>query len=306
MKHARVLLAALVAMPLAAQPADPLQVADATVQTVGFRLGTGNSLYCANLRPAVGLLLQDAGNYDDPELAREVLGLKHDIAIEAVAAGSPAAAAGLVANMGVLSLAGHDLTALPEIKAGEWKRLDLLTNTVETTLFSTGELALTVERGGAVEALTLHGIPSCSARFELATSGRAAEASGERVIITRRMFDELGGEEELVAAVMAHELAHVVLGHRFLKKMPVSAQEDEADRLSVWLLHNAGYDPASAVRVQREWGKAQSGGLFIDLNHGSWKKRARRTETEIEIMRAAIGTDGKADWGFSFPRWRRE
>lgn len=297
---------ALLSAPLGAQPVGELQQADAVVQSAGWRLATANAHYCTNLRPAVGLLLQDAGNYDDPALARKVLGLSGDFAVEAIAAGSPAEAAGLAANMPVTAIDGQDLGALPAIKAGDWRRLDRLTSTVEAALLSRGEVSLKVIRGGTAETLTLHGVPACSARFELVTNRSGARASGERVIVTRRIYDQVGGDPDMVAAIAAHELAHVVLGHRFLGRMPVKRQEVEADRLSVWLLFNAGYDPQVAVRFQETWGKDHDRGILSAPDHNRWKKRASQMASEIAVLRAAAGPDGKADWGSRFRRERVE
>ena len=296
---------ALLAAPAAAQPANDLQRADGVVQTAGWRLATANAPSCTNVRPAVGLLLQDAGNYDDPALARRVLGLTHDIAVQAAAQGSPAEAAGLLANQPLLALEGRDLAALPQIRPGDWRRLEGLTDTIELALLTRGEVSLVVERGGAPVALTLRGVPACTARFELSTSRSGARASGERVIVTRTIHDQVAGDPDMVAAIIAHELAHVVLGHRNLKRMPVKAQEEEADRLSVWLLRNAGYDPHVAVRFQQSWGKAHDKGLLSAPDHNRWKKRAAQMEAEIAAMEAATGRTGYADWGRLFVRWRK-
>lgn len=265
-------------------------------------MATANAPYCAKLRPAVGLLLQDAGNYDDPALARQVLDLTSEFAVEAVAAGSPAETAGLAANMPVTAIEGRDLGGLPAIEPGDWRRLDGLTNMLEVALMHRGEVALTVTRNGAPQVLTLRGIPACAARFELATDRSGARASGERVIVTRTIYDQIGGDPEMVAAIVAHELAHVVLGHRHLKRMPVKTQEVEADRLSVWLLFNAGYDPQAAVRFQQSWGKAHDKGLLSAPDHNRWKKRASQMTAEITALEHAIGSDGKADWERQFRR----
>ena len=91
--------------PASAQPVDDLQQDDAQVQTIGWRLSHANAGFCARAAPGIGLLLGDAQTFADPELARAAYGLSGDIAVAAVAAGSPAEAAGLAVNAVVTAVA---------------------------------------------------------------------------------------------------------------------------------------------------------------------------------------------------------
>ncbi len=89
--------------------------------------------------------------------------------------------------------------------------------------------------------------------------------SGGYVYITRGMLALLNSEDEL-AAVLAHEVAHVVARHVAVRRArfpddgenPIDrhrrgqftqAQEGEADRLGIGYLAAAGYDPGAAVRL---------------------------------------------------------
>ncbi len=73
---------------------------------------------------------------------------------------------------------------------------------------------------------------------------------GQRVLVTRGML-ALAGDEAEVAAVLAHEIAHVVVGHAS-GRPPANrvASEAEADRLALRFLAAAGYDPRAQPDLQ--------------------------------------------------------
>lgn len=107
----------------------------------------------------------------------------------------------------------------------------------------------------------------CPARGRLARSNQPnAFADGRYAIMTTKMLDFVAGDDEL-AVVMAHELAHNILGHPQrldAQKVPhgilrgfgknagrVRVTEEEADRLSLKLLWPAGYDVSAAIPFWR-------------------------------------------------------
>ena len=129
---------------------------------------------------------------------------------------------------------------------------------------------------------------ACRTRFELLTGGgRLARSDGETIQLSARLLDRFDDNE--VAVVAAHELAHTMLRHREKlenvkkEKARIARQaEDEADRLSVYLLRNAGYDPGVALAFWRgRGGKAFGGGLLRDGSHGSARTRAALIAEEI-------------------------
>jgi Zn-dependent protease with chaperone function len=94
-----------------------------------------------------------------------------------------------------------------------------------------------------------------------------------------------------LAAIVAHELAHIVLDHpRRLTDAHVSRglfkgfgrsgrlfkqTENEADRLSVTLMANAGYDPQAAVRYWLTYGAQLNDHGGLGSTHLPWQDRAR-------------------------------
>lgn len=284
-------LAAMAAASASAQPVDDLQRADALVQSIGWRLSHANARFCPRAAPGIGLLLGDAQTYQDPAAARAAYGLAGDIAVAAVAADSPAARAGLDANMTIVAVAGEAVGPPPH--PGRWDRVWALQTRLEQAAATSGSVALTLSDG---RTLTILGAPTCAVRFILDDGRGNAGATRLQVRVGREALAQLGRDEPMIAALTAHELAHAALDHETVLGTgrrsvgSVRRTEREADRLSVWLLANAGYDPEAAVRMIGQIGPR--GILMIaSPTHGSSRTRAREIAAEIMVLRAAPDAD---------------
>ena len=309
--------ALLAAVPALAAPAPPptlraqieaLQALDARVQSVGWRLIRGNAAYCREVAPRIGLTVFDAAGFADPAAVRAAMGLSGDIAVEAVAADSPAARAGLRPGQALRAVAGQAVAALPAVGPSDYARLVSLHDRIDAALVGGGKVTV-IDGAGADIAMT--GEPACVTRFELLSAGSEAAADGRRVVIGRKLVEALPPDplrgDELLAAALAHELAHNLLGHRARLAASgrswgkVKATEREADRLAPWLLANAGYDPTSSMRFFERWGPKFDRGILATPDHDGWKTRVRTVAAEIEAMRAAQATrGGSADWSRDF------
>jgi hypothetical protein len=73
----------------------------------------------------------------------------------------------------------------------------------------------------------------------------------------------------------------------------IKATEIEADRLSVWLMANAGYDPHGAVRFWSRFGPKHDKGIFSAPTHYRWKKRVALLAAEIAALQAVPPVAGK-------------
>jgi hypothetical protein len=285
-----------------------LQLDDARLQSIGWRLATGNARYCADAAPAVGLLLQDAANYDAPARMRAAAGIEGDVAVQAVAEGSPSAAGGLQANDEILAIDGESMAALPAAKPGSWQRLTGLHDRIDASLAQDGAVTLEWRRGAEAPRTTmLAGMPACPGRFELLDSGGKASADGARVLIGREFVGTDYVEDEFAAA-LAHEYAHNLLRHRAWldahgrKQRNVRRTEREADRLMPWLLANAGYDPAAAVRFFERWGPRHDGWIFRARDHDGWDERRDFVAAEIARIEQLQASGQAADWQRHFRR----
>lgn len=288
-----------------------LQIEDLRLQNTGWRLVTGNAPFCSDARPEIGLLLQDVMAFDTPAEVRRAAGMEGDIAVQAVAEGSPAAQAGLAPNDEIVSIDGEP-TSLPVAGPGDHQRLALLHKRIENGLASRGAVSLRVRSGPSPSReVRIAGVPACPSRFEVLTGRTVAQADGERVQIGERYgrasdpSAALAGDE--YAVIVAHELAHNLLRHRAMLDRigrtwaNVRLTEREADRLSVWLLFNAGIDPDIALRTTEGWRRRRDAGLLRAPTHEGWRERRDIISREINHMRRWLAEHGRADWrqGFS-------
>ncbi len=129
-------------------------------------------------------------------------------------------------------------------------------------------------------------------------------------MIVGEKFPGFSYSEDALAAAIAHELAHNLLGHARTfertgwRRRLVRLSERDADRLMPWLLYNAGYDPEAAVRFMRQWGPRHDGGLFRKRTHEGWDERVEDIEAELALVRAAAASSDrdKLDWSRAFKR----
>ncbi len=299
------LAAAIVSAPLAAQPetgllADlhALQADDARLQTIGFRLATANAAFCDDIQPFSGLLLADMRNFDAPDHIRLAMKLNGDFAVQAAAKASPAAAAGLAPGDEVVSLDGEDLTKLPAKAANDTARIVGVQDRIDRALSANGRFTLGL-RGRAV---AINGQSACRGRFEVQTGGQGA--NGGRIVagVSQKML-ELTGNDDEAAFITAHEFSHVILRHSARlavegrRTANVLTTEREADRLALWLMANAGYDPAAAPGFLRRWGRKGLADMFRQATHDRTEPRARAAEAELAVLAAAPKTStGQRDW----------
>jgi hypothetical protein len=305
------LAALLVASPAVAAAPDralmELQARDQQLFAIGWQLASANAPFCEAAAPSLGLSVLDAGGFGNPEAVRRQLGLSGDLAVGAVAPGSPAALAGVSAGDTLTALNGTPFEQrFPRAKPA-WQRLIGVTAALDAAA-AAGPVALTLSRPGLPDrSVTLSGTSACPSRFEVLDSGGKAAAEGTRVIFGRS-FPGFSYPEPEFAAAVAHELAHNLLRHRVTLDAKgrslgnVRLTEREADRLMPWLLANAGYDPEAALRFMERWGPRHGGGLFRKRTHEGWDERADAIRVEVTNVQALMASEGKADWARHFKR----
>ncbi len=316
--------AALLAAPLSAQSDPPrsdtaaidyaaeraaiahYQDADQRLQDVGWQLARGNAGFCPRLVPSIGLQLQDMASYGAPAIARTAIGLAGDFAVQTAARGSPAAQAGaFVRNREITRLERLDPNQWPAAgPAMDWQRLVWAHDHIDAMLTEHGGIAVGFADGSEAR---VQPVEVCATRFELMGEGKTAVADGARVVIGID-FPAFAYDEAVFAGVVAHELAHNVLGHdawldrNGRSRRHVRRIEREADRLIPWLLANAGYDPAAAVTFMTRWGSRHAAGFLMVRKHDGWDERAAFIAAELPIIAAAMAREGRADWARNFRR----
>lgn len=274
-----------------------LRAADIRLQGVGERLAIAAAPWCRTVQPALGLATHGPDQYLDEARPAAVahFGFTTPVGVAGVVPGGAAARAGVRADDAIAAIAGRPIDRL-EVLAGDTRATAPLAafDRMAATLPPAAPVRLSIERRGVPGTTTLTPVPMCRARFEQRDS-EAVEASADGVLvqISSRLLTEL--DDDGVAVLLAHELAHNVLEHRrrldaagvsrgllsgFGRNAGLFKQtEVEADLLSVHLLAKAGYDPALAGRFWRTFGPKRAGGLRA-ATHPGWRDRAATMAAE--------------------------
>ncbi|HEY1750151.1 MAG TPA: M48 family metallopeptidase [Caulobacteraceae bacterium] len=278
-----------------------LRAEDQRVADIGYRIALANAELCPDHAPLSGLLLQSALQYS-PRLRPAAEALFHidaRPAVEAVAAGSPAAAAGLKVGDILVAVDGRPL---PRAAAGADQPASYLP--VQQALSAidaamrTGQTQLTVERAAAPLHVTLAPKQGCAYDAQVTPGPELnASADGRHVFITTGLASYVRSDD-MLALVLGHEYAHDLLHHHDrldrkgfargvlgeLGSSPASliVAEKEADYVGLYLTARAGYDISAAPDFWRRFPKAI--GDFGWSHPGAWERAASLAATRDEIL----------------------
>lgn len=280
-----------------------LRQGDLRVARVAYRLALAGRSQCQATYPLTGLLLHHLAEYapaDRPVMVARY-GLDRGPGVLSVLAGSPAAQAGLAAGDVLLSVNGTSFPS-PAAIAGEperkkWRpRVEATEAQLEEAL-RRGPAELRILRQGAELTARLDPVPGCVGRVRLARSSQVnAFASGRYVIMTTAMLDFVRNDDEL-AVVLGHELAHNILGHPptrnedgLLASFGIKAgtiwhREEEADRLGLRLMAAAGYNLDAAIPFWRRYLGKYDWFPQLFRSHPSLAARERIASEEIAAIR---------------------
>lgn len=303
------MILALLAGGLAvATPAPPslfetLRGLDARVAAAADRLTVANVALCRRVQPGFGLVVHAIDQYPAAIRAdaRAAFGFAAPVAVALVVPGGPADSAGIRADDGLVAIAGVavDVPASTE-RDGTADTRDRIV--ARLAALPPGPVMLTILRGGTRRDVRVIPRPACASQVEVATArGVNAGADGDTIQIGATLVERI--DDRGLALVLAHELAHNILDHRrrlaaagvrqgiageFGRNRRLTrTSEDEADRLSAYLLANAGYDVAAAADFWRTQGAGLDGGWFRSRTHAGAASRARILEGELAAIAAA-------------------
>jgi len=271
---------------------EALRQSDVRLATVLYRLATANDELCLEHVGAAGLVLHDSSAYTGAvrDVAVRYFDFESAIGIEGAVPGSPAAKAGIRADDSLIAINGD---AIPPDESREQA-----IESVEAAA-ATGPVRLAVRHGGHDRDVTLEPVRACRADAEVAVSDDLnAGTDGDVIQVDSALINLIGGDDQALAAIVAHELAHIVLDHpdrltaahvnRGLFKgfgrnaRLIKQTENEADRLSVTLMANAGYDPRAAVRYWLTYGPHLNDHGGFGSTHLSWRERADLIRAEVD------------------------
>ena len=255
---------------LCAQTSEELTAQDLRLAAISDAMLVANAHLCRDTMPVTGMILHSADQY-----GAEVQSLFESgpLAISAVVPGSPAATARLLGGDIITAINGASVDSLvPE--GDEQLR--------ETAFFVLAEypegepIVLQIDRAGQPQAVSFRSPRGCRSLVEIRVADGPDAQSNGRIIQLQYDFAASLSDQQLAVA-LAHELAHSVLEHRRRKEaegidngsvmrhvgqnQQVNRKaEVEADRLSVHLMANAGYDPAIIAQFWRSPEGIRAGG----------------------------------------------
>ncbi len=168
---------------------------------------TANSGQCKKTGAKYGLSFQSIDQLpkDIRPIARERLGLERQVGIVNVVPGSPAQLAGLQRRDLVLRVAG---AALPPGRQGAAKLGQMLKQGKLDR-----PLRLTVSRGGNRMNVSMRPVRGCVYPVLLAGKNETNAFTDGRRIVVQRGIVKLASNDEELALVIGHELAHITAGH---------------------------------------------------------------------------------------------
>jgi hypothetical protein len=253
--------------------------------TITYRIGASSANSCPRREMMTGMLLHDLSQYDPhvrPAISR-AFSLNSGVGVLGVVPGSTAAAAGLQVDDEILSIGNVSVErhAAQHPGAKSYRRMEALSALLNANLAS-GRTDLRVRRRGEVLKLSLHGQASCGGQLTLVNSReKNAWADGRYVIVTTAML-ELARSDDEVAFIIAHEMAHNILGHSHPTRRRngifggisrVKKGEIEADSFAVHLMSGAGYRPLGGISFlqnarRRMWWN-------VSLDHPGFDRRIR-------------------------------
>lgn len=205
--------------------------------------------------------------------------------------GSPAAQAGLRLGDRVIAVNGQDWTstgfALAFARA-EWGQA------------GAERIELRFERAGVNQTAQLTGERACAIPVRLVQELKINASAAAGAAFINSGLEQALPQDDQMATVISHELAHVILGHRKLGagSNDRAQMERDADALGVRLAMQAGFDPQAAARaievVGTRLGNRDSRLLGLDGDHMPTQARRRfLQELAMEIRREQLaGTAG--------------
>lgn len=303
LKNSCKIIAALAASMLAvtaaqAQSSDEpsaLEVQDLRLGAISDRIMIANADLCRTRMPTTGLILHSFDQYR--EGAAQARFTNGPVAIGSIVTGSAGDLSGLRRDDAIVAINGTAVPGAPLEEDGHLREAAFALLAAQDPV---QPVRLQIVRDGEPLELSLRARPGCRSLVEIRTGSAPKAQSDGRVIQVSYDFATQIEDEEL-AVVFAHELAHTVLEHRRRKEdagidVGLLGQfgtnqranreaEVEADRLTVHLLANAGYDPRIASRFWREGsGRQLRGGVLGSWVHPSPGARADLLDQEIDLF----------------------
>jgi hypothetical protein len=225
---------------------------------------------CPVREAMTGLVLHDISRYEKSQraAAAQVFSMNGGFGVLGLVPGSAAADAGLQIDDEIVSVGGYNVDDASAFNLPRsFDRMEQFDRVVQAaaSYARNGYTELTVRRGNTVLRLPLRVVYGCGGKLTLSSSTKQnAWSDGRHIIVTTGMTD-LSSSDDEIAFVIAHEMAHNLLGHLnqggargIFGTSRVMRGEIEADSYAVHLMSSAGYQPTGGISFlqharQRMW-----------------------------------------------------
>lgn len=268
-------------------------VQDVRLATVGYRLARGcNGL--SDKAPLLtarvsmpGLVVQDITQYDEADRpsARRALKIGDGPTVVHVISNSAADRAKLRPGDRIVAVNGNVIDA--SAARDRYARMAQFDRFLAKSSGPGDWMVEVMRANGARFSTVLASEGGCASLFQVIPGRKInARADGTYVQVNGAMMDFAATDDDL-AVVVAHELAHNVLGHH-LKNTASKQAEYEADRFGVWLVARAGYDVDAALPFWTRLERRTNPGIFADGSHPSPKKRLAAVAIAVATLKAQV------------------
>lgn len=258
--------------------------------TIWYHIATANAQTCSKRDVMSGMVLHDLSRYERslrPAIAH-AFSLRSGIGVLGVVPGSAAAEAGLRIDDEILQVGPYsvqDSAALSRPKS--FTRMEQFDRILQAAM-TYGQSDLVVRRQGAQMRLPMRASYGCGGKLTLSASDtKNAWADGRNVLVTTGMTG-LSRSDDEIAFVIAHEMAHNILGHvgdngakrGIFGSGSKRKGEIAADDYAVELMSNAGYRPAGGIAFLQNARRRMWWSFSID--HPGFGKRIATVNAAIE------------------------
>lgn len=289
-----------------------LQSVDQRVADIAWRLLSKAGDLCPVQGAVSGISLHSLNQYTPAarDGARAAFGFYNAYpSVLSTAKASPAEQAGLLPDDAVIAVNEKDLSAQPAGgAAARYDQVDLAMRALEDLPAGT-TAKISIRRQGNPITIELIPAMACKSRVELVPGATInGSANGTVAQISGGLAAWTGNDDEL-ALVIAHEIAHNILGHQAeIKRTGITTglfaglgrsgkrlreMERDADRLGTWLAARAGFDYRIAPKFWERLGKQAGLAAALATTHPTPATRRQRLEAVVsEIAKEQAGTGG--------------
>lgn len=260
------------------------------LDTITRNIVSRNIDLCPDQRKDYGFkamwLLQEQSE-ESNSIYRDAYGLSQQPTITTVIPNAPFDRSEIKVGEVIFSINGNRWSELPE------DRTQLIDELISAQKEPSMRIGLEKKKKGQAEIeVLIVGDDVCSAYVALVDNPGTyayAYAYHQMAYIESGLLDLLNDDDEL-AFIVAHEIAHVILKHfgpdkenDFSNKELRALNEKEADEMSIQLMINAGYDPSGAYTAIRKVDRSNRGSITRLLGlYGVYMP----TEERVEFLKA--------------------